>query len=145
MFSTLLVLVLCASNPLDDWPPPVVADIVEINTSYYVTWNEEKQKYYVQKGIEQTIGWKLDANGVMHVDWWVSGHYEPICYNRGYYVFLVKRNNVYHRVLARHIIRRATLGDPERIDADVYPMDKRAGLEPWLHLNILSRSLKGGN
>lgn len=129
-----VVLALASSNPFNEWPPPTVVDVVELNSAYWPYWDEFLQRWVWANPLDQTIGWKLDPDGIMHVDWWAMGHKAPVDYDSGYYVFWFSQNGISQRILARHVIRTFTNFDPERVDAAQYPVEWRAGLLPWLKL-----------
>ncbi|GIW61012.1 MAG: hypothetical protein KatS3mg087_2078 [Patescibacteria group bacterium] len=131
MYGLILTLSLFGSNTTEDWPPPVIVDIVEWNTVYQFTQEWWQNKPILTKGLEQTIGWKIDPDGILHADWWVVGHIKPINYKDGYYIFYINDAPYTVKVLARQIIQRNTFGDPEVENRDVYPGCCRAGLHPW--------------
>ncbi|GIV53294.1 MAG: hypothetical protein KatS3mg038_3815 [Candidatus Kapaibacterium sp.] len=123
----------------DVWPPPVVVDAIEHNTTYYWTYDEWRGQWRPMKSLDQTIAWKLDPDGVWHADWWVMGHQQPVTRANGYYVFRIEVSGSIITVHARHLFTTVTLGDPERADISRYPSEWRAGLKPWTVIEMQGR------
>ncbi|GIW60137.1 MAG: hypothetical protein KatS3mg087_1203 [Patescibacteria group bacterium] len=119
----------------DSIPADIVVDAVEYNYAYVVEpcwfFNLPQQAQpQLKLNLKQTIGWKLDPDGVWHVDWWSLEHSWPVNYENGYYVLYVKTSNRLIRVKTRHVFITHTLGDPEIADRQRFPICFRAGLDP---------------